>query len=422
MCTHVPGECLAIAKGSREALAKQLYEWDIPGHWEILPLLAEGHDYPTDQAQPFKDHHFIHVVDIPEGLELLVISKLSAALHGLVERGHAVVELHLSLPLSAQPARRARDGLTSRGQFIAERLRRYVGGLPMPANTRRPLGLLDTGISTTSLRVRPRKRITRDYAGGGSTFGAIVNTDHDLQGHGTQVFRILDESLPDDVPVVSGRIAAESDTGITVLRVSTAFAHMVAMDDPAVVNLSLAPRDDNVICPHCRRAIPVEAFHSLILPYVFRVAKDRTLTIMAAGNHGQIANARHALAAAGSLTLVEASDSSGELAAYSNKVDEEFATVARAFGGDGDDAEHSQQMFNGIRDSFGTSFAAPFVSAAAYAWRMKHGSNLALSGVAPSGVDFSAFCRYEIKVPIDFRSGAAPRPQAPIGSGPLPGS
>lgn len=414
MCTHVPGECLAIAQGTREELKKLLHEWDIPGRVEILPLLPEGQEYRSDLALPFANHHFVHVVDVPEGLEILAVSRLSAAFQDLLSKRRAIVELHMNLPLSAQPARRPRDELSALGQHMAERLRRFVGGLPMRANAWRPIGLLDTGISTSRLRVRLRRRITRDYMAAPGMFGSVIAGDHDLQGHGTQVFRILDESLPDQVPIVSGRIAAQDESGITVLRIATAYAHMVATDDPSVINLSLAPRDDLVICPHCRRAIPVEAFHSLILPYVFQLTWKRTLTIMAAGNQGQIANARHAFAATDGLTLVEASNSSGERAAYSNSVDSQFASVARVFGGDGDDAKHPQRMFRGIEGSFGTSLASPFVSVAAYAWRLKYADDLPLNSVVLPTHDFGRFCHYDLGVPIDFHSGPPAKGPVPV--------
>ena len=89
-----------------------------------------------------------------------------------------------------------------------------------------------------------------------------------------------------------------------MLRVATAFADLVSREDPAVVNLSLAPRDDEIICPSCGKAVAVAAFHSLILPFLFRVAGVRTLTVMAAGNRRQFNNARHALADTESLVLV----------------------------------------------------------------------------------------------------------------------
>ena len=109
-----------------------------------------------------------------------------------------------------------------------------------------------------------------------------------------------------NVPIVSGRVMANSPLGITVLKVATAFAHLVAFEDPAIVNLSLAPRDNELICPYCKRAVSVEAFHSLILPFLFRLVGDTTTTVMAAGNRRQFSNARHALAETSSLVLVEA--------------------------------------------------------------------------------------------------------------------
>jgi hypothetical protein len=178
---------------------------------------------------------------------------------------------------------------------------------------------------------------------------------------------------------------------------------MVAVEGPAIINLSLAPRDDEVICPRCRRAVPVEAFHSLILPFVFRIAGETTMTVMAAGNRGQVSNARHALAQTGSLTLVEATDSAGGLASYSNRIDTNHAAAARAFGGDEAKKPGGITVFENASNTYGTSYAAPFVSAAAYAYWAAAGGPVRFDSATAAGVDFGTFCSDQLDGAVDFR-------------------
>lgn len=400
MCTHVPGECLAVAQLSHDELEHRLSAWDLPGRWTILPLVTGSGTWPQAPEDLFGQHHFVHFVDIPDGLEMLAVSKLSACLHDLIGAHRAVVELHHQLPLGAQSPRPPPAELGPRGRRHAAQLRQALESMGNPAP--RPVALLDTGLSVGGLRVRARQRTARDYAfDRAPDFGAELAGNHDLIGHGTQVFRILDEALPDRVPIVSGRVAAHNELGITVLRVASAFAHLVAMHDPAVVNLSLAPRDDLLTCPHCRRPVAVGAFHSLLLAHVFRIVAPRTQVVMAAGNRGQVGNARHGVAAADNLILVEAADSTGELASYSNSVDEEFVAAARVFGGDDDSTPRGQSVFRGQPHSRGTSFAAPFVTVAAYAWQLRHGGLPAHP--APGMPAFGSFCGDTLGIPIEYR-------------------
>ena len=228
-----------------------------------------------------------------------------------------------------------------------------------------------------------------DFTGPRERFGKQLVGDHDLDGHGTAVARILDAILPSEVQLVSGLVMTNDPHGITVLRVATAFAHLVGYAAPVVVNLSLAPRDDVLICPYCNEAVPVEAFHSLILPFVFRLATG-VMTIMAAGNRAQISNARHALAGTDRLVLVEAEDSEGRLAAYSNRVDTRHVAVARAYGGDDPAASGKAAVYQGDPNTFGTSFASPFIAAAAFAYRTSKGHGVSFDADPTGG--FGAFC------------------------------
>jgi hypothetical protein len=344
--------------------------------------------------------------EIPQGLEVLAVSKLSAALSDLIQTHCAVVELNLYLTTAAHQVRRRRDQFSPPAMRLVAKLREYFalpGSVPVPP---RPIALLDSGIDLSSLR-SSRALTARDYTGPVSTFGNAIAADHGAGDHGTDICRILDAILPDNVPIVSGRIASKSSPAITVLKVATAFAHLVATHDPVVVNLSLAPRDDQLVCPRCRRALPVEAFHSLILPFVFRIAGATTATVMAAGNRGQISNARHALAETTSLALVEAEDSSGNFAGYSNRVDSGHAAAVRIFGGDAAGTPGGATVFENAPDSFGTSYAAPFAAAATYAyWAAPGGAHVRFSAATKG--DFGEFCKKDLGVSFNFRPVSLP--------------
>jgi len=409
LCNFAPGECLAIAEDV--GIEGRLQQWHFPGQWEIIPLVPEDSD--VKPCHPMRKFVLIHMTGIPDGLEVLAVSKLSAALNDLIGDHAAVVELNLYLPFGAQPAAKRHDEFSPPAVEIVGKMRRYLAGVA-PVN--RAVGLLDSGISVSRLS-QPNRIRARDYSGSrGSDFGRIIGGDHDLLGHGTDVCAILDSVLPSGATIVSGKLVGGSQSGITVLRVAIAFAHLICLDDPAVVNLSLAPRDDEVICPYCKKAIAVEAFHSLILPFLFRIVGDRTLTVMAAGNRHQFSNARHALAETSSLVLVEASDSHGQLANYSNKVDSAYAAVARAFGGDDPKLLGGTTVFANSPTSFGTSFAAPFVTAAAYAYASSQPGPVSFD-LLPGVEDFGSFCRRELDIAIQFLPSAlsaAQKVQVPV--------
>ena len=173
------------------------------------------------------------------------------------------------------------------------------------------------------------------------------------------------------------------------------------------MNLSLAPRDDEIICPSCGKAVAVAAFHSLILPFLFRVAGVRTLTVMAAGNRRQFNNARHALADTERLVLVEASDSHGRPASYSNRIDTSCASMARVFGGDDSKLPGGTTVFEDSPNSFGTSYAAPFVTAAAYAYACSNAPPVSFVP-RPGLEDFGSFCRQKLGISMDFVPSTLP--------------
>lgn len=398
MCNFVAGECLAIAE--EDNISGLLDDWKFPGKLERIPVVPEDNTtYPTSgPGARMRKYVFIHITGIPDGLEVLAVSKLSAALHELIKADRAVVELNLYLPMAAQLASRRQNQLSPQALQLAQKVRHYFSQTSGSRSTR-PIGMLDSGITLSSITTG-RRLIARDYTGPRSRFGNVLEEDHDVRGHGTEVCRILDASLPEEVPIVSGRVTANNALlEITVMRVATAFAHLVAAENPAVVNLSLAPRDDQIICPTCGEAVAVDAFHSLILPFVFRLAGEATLTVMAAGNRGQVSNARHALADTNSLVLVEAAASTGDLASYSNRVDAGHGAAVRVFGGDSGKEPGGIRVFENAQHAYGTSYAAPFISAAAYAYRSAKPGAL----FGSSGDNFGSFAQQALKMTINFR-------------------
>lgn len=95
----------------------------------------------------------IHVTGIPEGLEILVVSKLSAALAGLIGQHEAVVELNYYIPLAGRRARRRNSPFSPEAARLVDRLSRYFAKSTPAEWYMGAAGLLDTG-----LRARPRRR------------------------------------------------------------------------------------------------------------------------------------------------------------------------------------------------------------------------------------------------------------------------
>lgn len=134
-----------------------------------------------------------------------------------------------------------------------------------------------------------------------------------------------------------------------------------------------------------------------------------TATVMAAGNYGQVSNARHALTETTSLALVEAEDSSGNFASYSNRVDSGHAAAVRIFGGDAADTTGRATIFEHAPDSYGTSYAAPFVTAATYAyWAALGGADVRFDSAIKGKEDFGEFCKREIGSSFSFRPSSLP--------------
>lgn len=179
-------------------------------------------------------------------------------------------------------------------------------------------------------------------------------------GHGTRVAKVLDLVLPPRVGLVAAKIA-DTDEGVTLLALIRAFADLVSAYKPSVVNLSLSARDDQFNCGCGQRAI-TPTFISTLLPFVIQLAGD-VVTVMAAGNSGEICHPPHASADASNLIYAVSVNSQMHRTRYSSYPALPEMAVS-AFGGDDPEDERGFGVFDDDRKSVGTSFAAPFVSAA----------------------------------------------------------
>ena len=398
MCNFVPGECLAV--GNVDSMKNMISNWMLPGRISFLPLAATD---PEFDHMPF-DFGLMHITDIPEGLEVLTISKVSAALSDLIARHAAVVELNYYLPFSVKMHKHNRRNLSPPARHLAEKIRGDFTSIDKPVPLR-PFAFIDSGINHSQVQTdrsdgdeydqKPGRAY--DYSRQGKVGRIDFYEDHDKVGHGTEIFQILNAILPDNIPIISGKMSNQTH-GVTVLRLVQAYAHMIAVERPAVVSLSLAPRDDTFQCPHCNKVIPFPAFHSLILPFVFRMAEPETITVFAAGNHGQPCNARHFLAENEFLFFAVATNSQGAVAKYSNYVDRSRCFAVPAFGGDPDDMVEGYGIFNDDRSSKGTSYAAPFVAASVYVARIKQKNG----EIADGSASIAEYCSKLMSTPAFY--------------------
>jgi hypothetical protein len=404
MCNFVPGECLGIAPIG--IIQDRLADWSFPGTPKVIPVPFPDPEMDDDI---FRDYEIIHVTNIPEGMEVLVVSKLSAMFADEIGNHRAVVEFNDYLPLASIPTYQPEPAFTPPAERLIRRLRMAAEAMPSYINaTRDKVGFLDSGLNAGTIR-SSRPLSAYDYSLGrtkclfvrpstpaDTADETAAVADHDGLGHGTSVYRILDAILPDDVQIVSGKVAVR-DSGVTVLQVARAYAHLVTTERPTVVNLSLAPRDDTLICPRSREVVRIPAFHTQLLPLVFRLAAGVSLPVMAAGNLGQRSIARLALIGTAPPIIAVATDSAGDRASYSNYVDSPANSYLTAFGGDPVDQENGYGIFAGDRASCGTSFAAPFVSAATFILareRLNVSTFLADRGFWWDDPDFCNACRY----------------------------
>ena len=199
MCNFVPGECLII--GETHEITRLLSNWIFPCDWETISLVPD--DSILDPKHPMRTFALAHITGIPDGLEILAISKLSSLFHEQISNNKAVVEPNIYIPLAAQPPRQ-RDNLTAPSIDIIQKIKNYfnVNRIAAPI---RPVGMLDSGISITKLsESRPCR--ARDYSGSRRiNFGRAIDGDDDPNNHGTRVCEILDASLPNNVAIASGK-------------------------------------------------------------------------------------------------------------------------------------------------------------------------------------------------------------------------
>lgn len=373
MCNFVRRECIAF--GRLEDMQNLVADWVIPGVVQSIRLLPEGTSY-----EPFDNFGFLHVTNIPEGLEILAVSKLSAALAPMIGKHAAVAELNGYIPFTAAQTN-GREPFSPVAQNAISKLKTAIEKMPHES---RPVAVLDSGFdpdalqlhedqSHPNIRFSTRKVTALDYTNENIPEIVAPHGIADHETHGSVVCRILDAILPYDVPLAVGRIA-RGRSDVTVLYLARCYAHIVATQLPKVVNLSLAPLRDHVFCPHCNEPVPIDGFHSLILPRVFELAAHTTWTVMAAGNEGKACDADHYLADARKLIYATAVDSSGRPAAYSNYISGKKARTLAAFGGDPAHIEGGQGLLTGEDRVAGTSFAAPFVCAAI--WASSQGNGL----------------------------------------------
>ena len=299
------------------------------------------------------------------------MSHLAAALGGAVFAGEAVADVNTYLPFATVPTAKRRDlEMSPPAQSWADNVRglverilesKEVNSLLLPRRT--PIALVDSGVDPEAL-LSGRRIDQFDYSEDETVRKVARGRSVDTCGHGTRVARVLDACLPKKVDLVSAKLG-NANADVTALRVARTYADVVSRTSPAVVNLSLAPVDDSLVCPGCGETCPIPPICSQVLPFVFRLAGATTITVMAAGNSGQRGNSRFVSVDTRTLVLASALDSTGKRASYSSAVGDGVIT-AHAFGGDNKDVPDGVTMFKNQPEAYGTSFAAPFVSAAIY--------------------------------------------------------
>lgn len=143
---------------------------------------------------------------------------------------------------------------------------------------------------------------------------------------------MLGESLAPDVKLVSAKLG-DSDEQVTTLRLCRVFSDIVVRTRPQVVNVSLAPADDSVVCGECGQYVAVVGFQSEILRRLVHLACP-TIVVMAAGNAGQPSNFGGFGGEDYPLILAVALSSTGERTRYTNAPSGAFASeqAAAAFG------------------------------------------------------------------------------------------
>lgn len=289
---------------------------------------------------------------------------MSARLAAAIETREAVVDVNQLLPLTAGEEFASPSlQLSPFAEREADAIRRLLRGTIPPQATPIRVAVLDSGLATNYAAHRTVRFL--DYSNAGKLKRDSEPTDP--IGHGTRVVSILDQILPSEVELCVGRLPSEA-ANLTALSVARALGDVVAREEPEVVNLSVAIRNDWFLCPHCRQRVPAPTLLSSLLPLVIRLAGRstcNTLTVMAAGNSGQIPNSRWLTEDMETLLFATAENRRRERARYSSAPEGPKADLfsAGAFGGDDPGDPDAQGVF--VDGTHGTSFAAPFVSATA---------------------------------------------------------
>lgn len=358
MCSFVPGQAVAI--GPMSVLSK-LGE-DLPGRLApATPLLTQSGDLDFDSELSQLGSV---VLKTDPGLELYAVSRLSARLADAIEKKVAVVDVNQLLPLSAPeetPGHSLR--LSPHGEREVLAVRKLLRATLSPQSMPRKVAILDSGLSADFFANRELRYY--DYSAGGRCRRDVEAADP--LGHGTRVASILDQILPSEVELCVGRLPSDP-VGLTALTIAQAMGDIVVREKPDVLNLSVALRNDSFRCPHCRQRVPAPTLISSILPLVIRLAgrsTSSTMTVMAAGNTGQAPNSRWLTEDVETLMFAVAENRKGERTRYSSAPEGPRGDLfsAGAFGGDDPDEPGAQGVF--ADGTHGTSFAAPFVSAAA---------------------------------------------------------
>jgi hypothetical protein len=366
MCTFVPGEVIAIAP----IYALNEIGDGLPGVRSLVrPLVSEegGLPFNSELAQLGT-----LMVRTDPGSELYALSRVSARLAGAIEKKEAIVDLNHVLPLSApDQAPRLPLRMTPHAEREVAGIRRILRSALPAAPTPRRIAVLDSGLAPEYVAHRELRYL--DYSDGGRL--RLNSAPVDPLGHGTRVVTILDQILPAEVELSIGRLPSDPGS-LTALTVAHAFGDIVARERPQVVNLSISPRSDWFVCPSCRKRVPAPTFLSNFLPLVIRMggrSTENTVTVMAAGNTGQLPNSRWLTQDVNTLLFAVAENQRGDRTRYSSAPEGPYADLysAGAFGGDDPDDANAQGVFSD--GTHGTSFAAPFVSAVALLSKDFHG-------------------------------------------------
>jgi hypothetical protein len=362
MCDYTPGKVLVLGKKYMLSDMKATGQ-DLPGTWSLEPLLT---GLPEDAGETALANLGLGVLRTEPGLELHAMSLLSAQFAQFIKKGEVVVDLDHHLPMGADNAASPVDVPFSPHALSVLETTRKVMSEARGFKDPRTVAVLDSGLHPDLYLDRPYSYA--DYSNRGQWRPNM--TPQDPRGHGTRVIRILDQLLPRTVSIAIGRLPAAGEE-LTMETVARAFADLVVRSRPHVVNLSLAIRGDMFRCKHCGRLSGRPGNFTPMLSLVARLANDnvnKTVTVVAAGNSGQIAASRWLISDKEPMLIAVAADRSGQKAGYSSApagLDSEAISV-RAFGGDGD-VPGGQGMFTDGQS--GTSFAAPIITAQVLAAR-----------------------------------------------------